>query len=199
MSCGHSERERPFRVFYECATGIPQPTKWVGKDHLKPLLGFDNYFWRYMTYDPDEDYGDDKELFEQAKQEGVVLIHDRIAGDWDATDPGGTKPYKFYRNGMASGRSMIDKKDLRGRNRACGCVSCRPPNCDYDNCCFQPDDERFWVGAFETLPIQYKHIASDRNNDADDEDYAPGGQAAKRQKKKPAAKKTGLVVMKQSG
>ena len=53
--------------------------------------------------------------------------------------------------------------------------------------------------CFETLPIQYKRIASDRNNDADDEDYAPGGQAAKRQKKKPAAKKTGLAVMKQSG
>ena len=160
-----------FRVFHECSTGITMPKKdWSGaKLAMKPLLAFSRYFWRYMTYDVKATYGDDQLLFDTAKDNGLVLVHDRERESWVASSLDGSKECHFWRNGMKNPRE-INPKDLRGRDRACGCRACRPPRCAYDKCEFtQSDTSTFWVGGFEQFPIHYTKRQNVTAEDDDDD------------------------------
>ena len=147
----------PFRMFYECWLGLKKPKKDWTENPNKPLNAFDRYFWRYMTYDADAEYGDDQSLFDAAKSRGDVLVHDRVTEDWDATAPEGSKKYHVWFNGMAE--KTINPKDLRCRDFACGCTACRPPNFDYENCRYSD------VGNLEKRPVEFRRPAGRADDD----------------------------------
>ena len=145
-------------MYHECNRGLRAPKKTWKSEKDKPLHGFDNYEWRFLTVTKKESYGDEQAVYDEAVARGHVLVHDKGEELWDASKVPGSKTIHFWRNGFVPG-AEINVQDLRGREFACGCTRCRPPHYNYEGCMFKE------VTPFRCMSVQQKAIAPTMNDE----------------------------------
>jgi len=104
-------------MYHECNRGLTAPKKTWQSEKDKPLHGFDNYEWRFLTVTKKESYGDEQPVYDEAVARGHVLVHDKGEELWDASKVPGSKTIHFWRNGFVPG-AEINVQDMSVQQKA---------------------------------------------------------------------------------